>query len=80
MITPGESLRVRVDQQFRFGQKSLKIEYQYVRSEGEDSAIGRVIMQATKPKDREPCYIKVTQSELIDLMTSRFVASAGRTH
>jgi hypothetical protein len=79
VITPGEALRARVDQQFRFGQKSLNIENEFVHSEGEDAAIGRVIMHATRPKDREPRYIKVTQSELIDLMTSRFVASAGRT-
>jgi hypothetical protein len=79
VITPGEALRVRVEQQFRFGQKSLKIENLFVRNEGEDAAIGRVTMNATKPKNREPRYIKVTQSELIDVMTSRFVASAGRT-
>ena len=79
VITPGEALRVRVDQQYRFGQKSLKIENEFVRNEGEDTAIGRVIMHATKPKNREPRYIKVTQSELIDLMTSRFITSAGRT-
>lgn len=79
VITPGEKLRVQADQQYRFGQKSLRIENEFVRAEGEDAAIGRVIMHATKPKDREPRYIKVTQSELIDLMTSRFIASAGRT-
>jgi hypothetical protein len=79
VLTPDEALRVRVDQQFRFGQKPLKIENEFVRNEGEDTAIGRVTMNATKPKNREPRYIKVTQSELIDLMTSRFVASAGRT-
>jgi len=79
VITPGEALRARIEQQFRFGQRSLKIENEFVRHEGEDAAIGRVTMNATKPKDREPRYIKVTQSELIDLMTSRFVASAGRT-
>ena len=79
VITPDEALRVRVDQQFRFGQKSLKIENEFVRNEGEDAAIGRVTMNATKPKNREPRYIKITQSQLIDLMTSRFVASAGRT-
>ncbi|HTZ30555.1 MAG TPA: hypothetical protein VMC83_41590 [Streptosporangiaceae bacterium] len=79
VIAPGEALRVRADQQYRFGQKSLKIENEFVRHEGEDTAIGRVIMHATKPKNREPRYIKITQSELIDLMTSRFVTSAGRT-
>jgi hypothetical protein len=79
VITPDEALRVRVDQQFRFGQRSLKIENEFVRHEGEDAAIGRVTMNATKPKNREPRYIKVTQSQLIDLMTSRFVASASRT-
>jgi hypothetical protein len=79
VITPDEALRVRVDQQFRFAQRSLKIENEFVRNEGEDAAIGRVTMNATKPKNREPRYIKITQSELIDLMTSRFVASASRT-
>ena len=79
VITPGEALRVRIEQQFRFGQKSLKIENLFVRNEDEDAAFGRVTMNATKPKNREPRYIKVTQDELIDLMTSRFVASAGRT-
>jgi hypothetical protein len=79
VITPDEALRVRADQQYRFGQKSLKIENEFVRHEGEDTAIGRVIMHATKPKNREPRFIKVTQSELIDLMTSRFIASAART-
>jgi hypothetical protein len=79
VITPDEALRVRVDQQFRFGQKSLKIENQFVRNEGEDAAIGRVAMNATKPKNREPRYIKVTRDQLIDLMTSRFVSTAART-
>ena len=79
VITPGEALRVQADQQFRFGQKTLKIDNEFVRHEGEDAAIGRVIMHATRPKDREPRYIKVTQSELIDLMSSRFIASASRT-
>ena len=79
VITPDEALRVRVDQQFRFGQKSLKIENQFVRNEGEDAAIGRVTINATKPKNREPRYIKVSRDQLIDLMTSRFVSTAART-
>lgn len=79
VITPDEALRARVEQQFRFGQKSLKIKNLFVRNDREDAAIGRVTMNAAKPKNREPRYIKVTQSELVDLMTSRFVASAGRT-
>jgi hypothetical protein len=36
-------------------------------------------MNATKPKNREPRYIKVTRDQLIDLMTSRFVSTAART-
>jgi hypothetical protein len=79
VITPDEALRVRVDQRFRFGQKTLKIDNQFMRKEGEDAAIGKVTMNATKPKNREPRYIKVSQSELIDLMTSRFVSTAART-
>lgn len=79
VLTPGEALRVRVEQQYRFGQKSLKIENEFVHNEGEDAAIGRVIMHAVRKKDKEPRYIKVTQTELVDLMTNRFVTSAART-
>jgi hypothetical protein len=36
-------------------------------------------MHVPKKKDKEPRYIKVSESELIDLMTSRFIGSAART-
>ena len=79
VITPGEALRVQADQNYRFGQNSLRIQNVFVRNEGEDAAVGRVTMHVPKKKDKEPRYIKVSQSELIDLMTSRFIGSAART-
>lgn len=77
--TPGEALRAEADQRYRFGQRTLQIQNQFVRGDGEDAAIGRVIIHGRRPKDQEPRYIKVSQSELIDLMTSRFISAAART-
>jgi hypothetical protein len=80
VITPGEALRAEADQRYRFGQRSLQVESQFVRTEDdEDAVIGRVIMHAPKQKDREPRFIKLSRSELIDFMTARFVESAART-
>jgi hypothetical protein len=76
VITPGEALRAEASEWFRFGQRSLKIDTQFVRTEGEETAIGRVIVQARKAA--EPRYIKVSASELVSLMTSRFVSSSAR--
>ncbi len=79
VITPGEALRAEADQRFRFGQRSLNIENQFVRTEGEAVAIGRVIMHARKSKDKEPRYIKVSSGDLVNIMTDRFVSAAART-
>jgi hypothetical protein len=76
VITPGEALRAEASEWFRFGQRSLKIDTQFVRTEGEETAIGRVIVQARKAA--EPRYIKVSASELVSLMTSRFVSTSAR--
>lgn len=79
VIPPGEALRVQADQNYRFGQNSLRIQNVFVRSEGEEAAVGRVTMHVPKRKDKEPCYVKVSQSELIDLMTKRYIDSTART-
>jgi hypothetical protein len=79
VITPGEALRAQADQNYRFGQNSLRIQNVFVRHEGEEAAIGRVTMHVPKKKDKEPRYIKVTRDELIDFMTKRFTDSAART-
>jgi hypothetical protein len=79
VITPGEALHAQADQNYRFGQNSLRIQSVFVRHEGEDAAIGRVIMHVPKKKDKEPRYIKVSQGELIDFMTQRFTDSSART-
>jgi hypothetical protein len=76
VLTPGEALRAEAAEWFRFGQRSLKVETQFVRAEGEEAAIGRVIVQARKAA--EPRYLKVSASELVSLMTSRFVSTAAR--
>jgi hypothetical protein len=79
VITPGEALHAQADQNYRFGQNSLRIQNVFVRHEGEDAAIGRVTMHVPKKKDKEPRYIKVSQNELIDFMTKRFIESSART-
>jgi hypothetical protein len=79
VITPGEALRAEADERFRFGQRSLQVENEFVRTEGEDVAVGRVVVHAQKSKAKEPRYIKVSSSDLINLMTERFVSAAART-
>jgi len=79
VITPGEALRAQADQNYRFGQNSLRIQNVFVRHEGEDTAVGRVTMHVPKKKDKEPRYIKVSEGELIDFMTQRFTDSSART-
>jgi len=78
-IKPGEAFRAQADQNFRFGQNSLRIQNVFVRSGGEEAAMGRVTMHAPKRRNEEPLYIKVSRSELIDVMTKRFIESAART-
>jgi hypothetical protein len=76
VLTPGEALRAEATEWFRFGQRPLKVEAQFVRTAGEEAAIGRVIVHARKAG--EPRYIKVSSGELVTLMTSRFAAAAAR--
>jgi hypothetical protein len=78
VIAPGEGLQVNATQQFRFAQRVLRIENQFVRSEGEQEALGRLIVHARRSKDQEARYIKVSRSALVDLMASNFVSTAAR--
>jgi hypothetical protein len=76
VITPGQALRADADMIFRFGKRTLKLENNFVRTD-EEKAIGRLITHG--PKKQEPQYVKVSCSELIEVMTDRFDRGTART-
>ena len=76
-LPEGQSLRADADMQFRFGQRSLKVENSFVREAGAEEALGRIVFDSNRKN--EPRYIRVSASDLVNLMTSRFEATEART-
>lgn len=74
-IAEGQYLRADADMQFRFGPRTLKVDNSFVREAGADEALGKIVVGT---KQDEPRYIRVSASDLVNLMTSRFEATEAR--
>lgn len=75
-IPEGQCLRADADMQFRFGPRTLKVDNSFVREAGAEEALGKIVVGTKK---EEPRYIRVSASDLVNLMTSRFEATEART-
>lgn len=78
VISGDQGLVANADMWFRFGQKNLRIEHNFVREAGQELAIGRVIMHLDRKRKREPRYLKTSASELIEGLTRTFQDTAAR--
>ena len=74
-IPEGQYLRADADMQFRFGPRTLKVDNSFVREAGAEEALGKIVVGTKKD---EPRYIRVSASDLVNLMTSRFEATEAR--
>jgi hypothetical protein len=74
-IPEGQHLRADADMQFRFGPRTLKVDNSFVREAGAEEALGKIVVGT---KQDEPRYIRVSASDLVNLMTSRFEATEAR--
>ena len=74
-IPQGQCLRADADMQFRFGPRTLKVDNSFVREAGAEEALGKIVVGTKK---EEPRYIRVSASDLVNLMTSRFEATEAR--
>jgi hypothetical protein len=75
-VPEGQYLRADADMQFRLGPRTLKVDNSFVREAGAGEALGKIVV-GTRRKD-EPRYIRVSASDLVNLMTSRFEATEAR--
>lgn len=83
VITEGEKLGAAASMRFRFGQAVAKVETNFIRKAGDDQAFGRMATEVPtknkKQKQKEPSYIKVSATELVDLLTKYFTTASART-
>jgi hypothetical protein len=76
-----QALRTDAILRFRFGQASLKVENNFIRKAGEESAYGRMTTEVPRRKKQqdEPRFVKVTATELVDVLTKYFTTTSART-
>ena len=80
MTGDGEMLRAEADMVFRFGERLIKAENEFVRTVSEDVAQGRLRTQIPKRrKQQEPRFVQVTAAEMPDAMIRLFTSGAART-
>ena len=80
VLKDSEALRADAILRFRFGPASLKVESNFIRKAGEESAYGRMTMEAPrKKKQQEPTFVKVSATELVDVLTKYFSNTSART-
>jgi hypothetical protein len=80
VLKDSEALRTDAILRFRFGQASLKVETNFIRMAGEESAHGRMTTEIPrKKKQEEPTFVKVSATDLVDVLTKYFSHASGRT-
>lgn len=74
--TPARQAAMRAaPDRLRFGPRTLKVDNSFVREAGAEEAMGKIVVGTKK---EEPRYIRVSASDLVNLMTSRFEATEAR--
>lgn len=77
-IDGDQAIIANADMWFRFGQRNLRIENNFVRKAGEERAVGRLIMHADRKRKPEPRFITISAGELIEAMTRTFEDTVAR--